>query len=512
MAALRNLIIVRRAEIIGCGTQCLLVLTMIGLCFSDLCAQYPDVEPVPERFAAGFSSISSDDSRELLKVIAGPEFSGRGTGQEGYQKAAVWFADQLAQLGFEPAGTDGSWFQNLPFIRLAVDPKRSGVKLGDQTVVPGSEIGVSRFAGTFDQELPVTFITFDTDPPEMVADQLRGQLVVIRSSKIVQPNDSLFLRTNPAAVLIVLEDTSLQTESVTSQRDAPSPVLCPAAAITVESARVLADRCGLSADTLFDLSSQTPRVISANVKVHYSLDVERESVDVPNVLGWYPGTDPELRHQFVAVGAHLDHLGIQQGSVYPGADDNGSGTAAVLQIAKAVSVSRPAPVRSVMVMAFCAEERGLLGSKFYVESPTRPLSDMICMLNIDMIGRNEQSASEAAEDNERSIHLVGSKQVSCGLHDLIVESNRSVGFNFEYDEERVNQRSDHASFAAKGVPASFLFGGFNPHYHQTTDTIDGINFTKISSAACLNYLTLMRAAEDGHFVRNSESESSKMFR
>ena len=152
-------------------------------------------------------------------------------------------------------------------------------------------------------------------------------------------------------------------------------------------------------------------------------------------------------------------------------------------------------------MAFCAEERGLLGSKHYSANPIKPLKDMVCMLNIDMIGRNEETASEPASDNENTIHLVGSKDHSMQLHELIQTANKNVGFVFEYDEEdRVDGRSDHASFSEKGIPVAFLFGGFNPHYHKTSDTMDGINFAKIANAARLDYLTLMMAAENGRFT------------
>ncbi len=136
----------------------------------------------------------------------------------------------------------------------------------------------------------------------------------------------------------------------------------------------------------------------------------------------------------------------------------------------------------------------------------KPLEDMICMLNIDMIGRNEETAEEPAADNENTIHLIGSKQISEQLHNLVMEANQHVGFVFEYDEERVYTRSDHASFAARGVPVTFLFGGFNPHYHKTTDTLDGINFGKIANAARLNYLTLMLVAEHGPLPRNPTEE------
>jgi Zn-dependent M28 family amino/carboxypeptidase len=125
------------------------------------------------------------------------------------------------------------------------------------------------------------------------------------------------------------------------------------------------------------------------------------------------------------------------------------------------------------------------------------------MLNIDMIGRDEELPNEPAEKNRNTIHLVGSQLESTGFHQLVLDMNRHVGFIFEYDEEKtVAYRSDQASFAEKGVPVSFLFGGFNPFYHKTTDTMEGINFSKIANAARLNYLVLHRAAEHGRFNKD----------
>ena len=122
---------------------------------------------------------------------------------------------------------------------------------------------------------------------------------------------------------------------------------------------------------------------------------------------------------------------------------------------------------------------------------------MTSMLNIDMVGRNEESQSERAADNVDSIHLIGSQKGRTRLHELIQEANRYVGFRFEYDEESIFDRSDQYNFYAKGVPVSFLFGGFHPDYHEPTDTIDKINFQKVVSAARLNYVTAYIVAEHG---------------
>jgi Zn-dependent M28 family amino/carboxypeptidase len=123
------------------------------------------------------------------------------------------------------------------------------------------------------------------------------------------------------------------------------------------------------------------------------------------------------------------------------------------------------------------------------------MDKMICHLQMDMVGRNEESDTEPASENEDTIHLVGSRRLSSELHAIVLSMNKYVNFRFEYDEEDVFGRSDHVNFHNKGVPVAFLFDGFHPDYHQPTDTVDKIQFRKIASAARLFYLVGFEAAQ-----------------
>jgi Zn-dependent M28 family amino/carboxypeptidase len=328
---------------------------------------------------------------------------------------------------------------------------------------------------------------------------MEGRLLIIQAEGRISWNDDFILKSRPACVLIVADEARVRNEAVNQSEQTPSTI--PVAMVTAAAANQLAGKCGLNASFFGDATPVRNLFVTSSQTIKSKLVIEREAIDVPNVVGWYPGSDETLRQEYICVGAHLDHLGVQRGELFPGADDNGSGSAAILQVAKAIHTNPIKPKRSVLLMAFCAEERGLLGSKHFVAHPLKPLSDIICMLNIDMIGRNEESSSEPASENANTIHLVGSKDHSAELHAMVETANKSVGFVFEYDEEnRVDGRSDHASFSEKGIPVTFLFGGFNPHYHKTTDTMDGINYSKIANAARLDYLVLMMAAEHGRFA------------
>ncbi len=466
-------------------------------------AQFPGAKSVPDDYAAGFNSITPEDSKELLTKLVSKDFGGRGSGQEGFAKAAKWYSKQLEKYGFQPAGTDGSWFQQVPLLRVGVR-KETQLRLAGKPV--DVTFGMGTYQGQTEASGDIVFLNLKSADAELNASALEGKIVVYR---VAQSGRRRFrsaalppsLRSANVAALIRVTGNAPITDRVGRVPQLTGKV--PSLSVSVDDANKVAASCALS-DKFFSETPDRDTVVTAAADAKLTVDVVRETVDVPNVIGWYPGSDPELQHEHVGLGAHLDHLGMRGDAMYPGADDNGSGSTALLQIAKAIHTNPVKPKRSIFLIVFCGEELGLLGSRHYVDHATRPLKDMVCMLNIDMIGRNEEKANEPASENVDTIHLVGSKRISMALHELTLKANQHIGFKFEYDEEGVYTRSDHASFAKKGIPITFIFGGFNPHYHKTTDTIEGINFNKIVSGAKLNYLCAMMAAKHGHFEKNEE--------
>jgi Zn-dependent M28 family amino/carboxypeptidase len=224
-----------------------------------------------------------------------------------------------------------------------------------------------------------------------------------------------------------------------------------------------------------------------------------EDIGVPNVVGLIEGSDPNLKDEVVAVGSHLDHMGTDGTTTWWGADDDGSGSTALIGVAKAFATNPVKPKRSVLFMAFCGEEMGLLGSSYYVQNPIIPLDKTVCLMQMDMVGRDSYGAQngdpkrmDKVEENRDTMRLVGSKRISQELDDIIQDTNQHIGFKFKYDGEDVYTRSDHYNFARNGIPIAFQFCGFTPDYHQPTDTVDKINFEKLTNSAKLSYLTLMR--------------------
>ncbi|HAN97900.1 MAG TPA: hypothetical protein DCQ98_10920 [Planctomycetaceae bacterium] len=469
-----------------------------------LAAQYAGTTPPPDDVRVGFDTITEDRSMEILSTLVSQGFDGRGTGQEGHVRAAHYVAGKLAEYGFRPIGDNGTYFQNLDFRQVVADVDASSVTIGD-VVFRGAAIGFSRAGASQRTEGPV--VVLKATGAETRFDRnsdVAGKVVVLVGRDLPRNFELQVLAAEPAAVIKLADGPAINQPTLLRPGQ---PAIGPQRSvveISQANASDLASLLGGIEGGLEPLAAPGQTLVGTTLAGVVDVKSIESSAMVPNVVGWFPGSDPTVAHEYVAVGAHLDHLGVQGGELFPGADDNGSGSTAILQIAEALHRNPVKPRRSVLYIAFAAEEMGLLGSKHYVDHPLVPLENCVCMLNIDMIGRNEEQEGETAAENEDSIHLVGTKQLSTSLHKDVLAANEHVGFRFEYDEERVYRRSDHYSFAAKGIPSSFLFGGFNPHYHQVSDGMDGINPSKIANCARLYYLTLFRAAEHGKYELDAE--------
>lgn len=306
------------------------------------------------------------------------------------------------------------------------------------------------------------------------------------------------LRQRPAAVLVVVDELPESTSQL-QRPNGGSRSNTISGSITAAVANQLLQAVDGQTEWLDVPEENSVAIDETESEVGIELRVYEEPTAVPNVLAWYPGSDPEVSDEYLVIGAHLDHLGVRGDTIYPGADDNGSGSTAILSIARAIATNPVKPKRSILFMWFAAEEIGLVGSAHYVSNPTLPLEKMICMLNIDMVGRNEEKGDELASDNVQSLHLVGSQKGDQSLHETILEANKFVNLNFEFDEEGVFSRSDQINFFRKGTSVAFLFGGFHPDYHRPTDLPSKINYEKIAAAGKLYYLAAHMAAEHGPF-------------
>jgi Zn-dependent M28 family amino/carboxypeptidase len=267
-----------------------------------------------------------------------------------------------------------------------------------------------------------------------------------------------------------------------------------------------------------------------NVKITFNVDADYTVVRTQltrNVVGTIQGTDAKVADTYVAFGAHYDHIGYQQTSgrgsffggnapggctgqtrdtprpgdiVNNGADDDGSGTVALLALAKAFALG-PKPKRSLMFMWHAGEEAGLYGSRYNADFPVIPMEKLAAQLNIDMIGRNR--CDDPKEEN--TVYIVGADRISTELHNVNEDANASMKtpmtldyeMNDPADPESIYTRSDHYSYAAKGIPIAFFTTGLHKDYHRVTDTVDKITFPKMARIAQLVY-------ESGFSIANTD--------
>ncbi|GIV01602.1 MAG: hypothetical protein KatS3mg015_0432 [Fimbriimonadales bacterium] len=478
------------------------VLALSLLCVSAF-AQYPGSADPPEDTREGFQAIQESLLKEWLGYLAGPECQGRGSGQPGYQKAAEYIAARFREFGLKPGGDEGTFFQNVPFTKIETVASESSMELSTGVKLPFTEgIAVSGANESATVEGGVAFVRFGSGDLDL--SQLDGKMAIVVGGEMTREARLALFRARPAIVL-----------TVTDGMPAADPTIVPpgrsarGGRLAGEISRDLAERIATAIGVSLPGEDRGATVLVTPVTAKLSVTTKQETLNVPNVVGVLEGSDPVLKSEVVGFGAHLDHLGRRGDTIYWGADDDGSGSTALLAVAYAFAKNPVKPKRTLVFLAFCGEEMGLIGSRYYTEHPTFPMDKMICHLQMDMVGRNEETDTEPASENEDTIHLVGSKRLSSELHALVLSMNKYVNFRFEYDEEDVFGRSDHVNFHNKGVPVAFLFDGFHPDYHQPTDTVDKINFRKIASAARLFYLVGIEAAQrDAPFKKDSGGSAS----
>ena len=262
-----------------------------------------------------------------------------------------------------------------------------------------------------------------------------------------------------------------------------------------------------------------PPFLLSGVKITFNVDADYTIVRTRlthNVVGIVEGSDPKLRDTYVAYGAHYDHLGYREGVVGAGrggqpanpedrinngADDDGSGTVAIMSIARAFALG-PRPKRSLLFVWHTGEEAGLYGSLYNADHPVVPIDKIVTQLNMDMVGRNRNDDPKQSN----TVYVVGSDRISTELHNINEDANASLArpmtmdyeMNDPADTESIYTRSDHYSYAAKGIPIIFYFTGLHPDYHSASDSVDKIIFDKVQRVAQLAYETGRRVANLDH--------------
>ena len=504
----------------------------------------------------GLVTIRADALKGHVFFLAAPEMGGRDSLSPEGRIAANYIAGFFYRLGLKPVGDGGSYFQNFPMTQAVIDraqtrlratvASNSGATVRD--FVLASDFTLARQGGVdVDVTAPLVFAGYGIDAPEYGYSDYAGLdvagKVVLVLSREPQATDAkspfkgtfdtfhaypawkpeVARRLGAKGVLIVQgpprrpqrkasgpTNGQIRTDRPTHSLTSPFWDL-PVFNIDPRVADELLSGSGQTIAALQARIDQTGKPHStplAGVTVQMRRAVsERRTVQTRNVVGLLEGSDPKLKDEVVIVTGHYDHTGQKAPFVFHGADDNATACAAVIAIAEALRASPTPPRRSVMFLVFEAEEDFLQGAFHYVNNPIVPLERTVAVLNMDMIGRDEDSATwnTRAEDNRNGVNVVGSLY-SPDLRRVIETQNRGIGLALDYktdkdDRETWFTRSDHYPFAIRGVPMVLFNTGEHPDYHTANDTWDRINYPKMEKIVRLVYLTASDLAAGGERPR-----------
>lgn len=496
--------------------------------------------PVPSTV----DSITPGELRMHLQFLASEELGGRYTLSPSFAIAARYLASHLEAYGFKGASDHGGFLQTFQVVSAKPDTAKSALEVTIKGTPKSYHFGdfyIPAEAGNGDAQGQVVFVGAGISSPSQHHDDyagldVKGKIVFfvpgmtqgVDTSKLddnergqgaARAHGAIaILQLPPQRFLELMKNKGFQEraasrETVRLARGAEGNL--PTVTLGPSLAEELLAACGMDLKSAYDTNHKQnaqPKNLDITGKMTVAQQLTRSTTQ--NVAGILEGTDPALKHEYVVFSAHYDHLKTGPGGeIYPGADDDGSGTTSVLTIAHAMSLERPK--RSVLVMFHAGEELGLLGSQYNTDyAPVVPLKQMVADLNIDMIGRSKQPGDNALQDEHltdaNTVYLVGSNRISQELHQLSEETNsqfQKMKLDYYYNDpdnpERIYFRSDHWNYAKHGIPIIFYFDGTSVDYHRPTDTIDKIDFTKMTKVARLVFETGWRIANLDHRLANA---------
>ncbi len=472
------------------------------------------------------SVVTAEELKKHLSVLASDEYEGRETGEKGQRMAAEYIANFFKENGIAGGMKDGSYLQY--FDVLKVKPGSCGITLNNRKLQFMNEFF---YTGAY-QEGKVTsddvlflgygiedegYNDFKVDVKDKVVFILDGEpkrkngTSYVKSeglgSKWVKDRYAKYrlLKEKGAKGVVVLVNNykllasqyksyilnaRIKLKKDTDDAEDRLPYMYMDANVFDE----LVGKTGFCEKSKEKIGRSGRTVVKKfNVPIEFTLINDAEEGKSSNVLGFIKGS--EKPEEVIVISGHYDHLGIKGDKVYNGADDDGSGTVSVMNIAKAMKQAEKngfGPKRSVLFLLVSGEEKGLLGSEYYTDNPVYPLEKTVCDLNIDMVGRVDKKH----ENNADYIYLIGSDKLSSRLHELSEEANNTFSklemdytYNEPNDPNRFYYRSDHYNFAKNNIPVIFYFNGVHEDYHQSTDDVEKINFEKMEKVVRLIYHT-----------------------
>ncbi len=488
--------------------------------------------PNPTKYA---ESITANDLRTHLSILASDEYEGRETGERGQKMAGEYISKFFSTIGV-PAQKDGSWYQEVKLVKISggtssfeIVNNGTSTKFSNQTdyyyaaSTPGVSITANElvFAGFgIDDEKYSDYklhdssyyngkvvVILDGEPQNGGVFTITGETKPGKWTKQRRSKLEAAKKYKARAVIIVPLDFAKSKEMAQHSIDGYSLLLDePGAGADPNPPVFYVSEAALNTilasagekQTIADLKSginSTGKPVGLSIKTTASIQVTRneEKIITENVLGFVEGSD--LKDEVIVITAHYDHLGKHDGVVFNGADDDGTGTVAVMELAEAFMKAKQdgfGPRRSMLFMAVSGEEKGLLGSAWYVHHPVYPLEKTMCDLNIDMIGRVDEEHS--ADSN--FIYVIGSDKIAPDLKKCIEAQNKkytNLKLDYRFDDEKdpnmFYYRSDHYNFAKNGIPVAFFFNGTHADYHKETDEVSKINYSLMQKRTRLVFYT-----------------------
>lgn len=490
------------------------------------------VKDIPTQFA---ERITAEDLEALLTVIASDEMQGRETGTEGQRKAADFIAQKFSDLDLPRKGENNSYFQEIAYTAeswLKMKLSVNGVEQKNMRQFYAFPNTNSDMMLDVDEVLFLGYGIDDEKYSDYKGVDVKGKTLLIYYGEPVKKNGvsrltgtetpsdwstdfrkKLRAAKKYGAKSVLIIDDKLQKNINENRRFLLSPRMRIGRGEQPEIN--YANNIFISTETAKAIiGSNFKKVVKARKKIAKKLRAQSVTLPVDlkvtqerkikqligsNVLGYIEGSDPVLKDEIVIISAHYDHLGMRGNSIFNGADDNGSGTSSVLEIAEALTEAKKmghGPRRTVICMLVSGEEKGLLGSKYYVENPLFPLAKTIVDINVDMVGRTDDKHKDS-----NYVYVIGSDRLSTELHEINENANNAYTklkldytYNAEDDPNRYYYRSDHYNFAEKGIPAIFFFSGTHADYHRPTDTVEKIEFEKMETIARLVFYTTWELA------------------
>jgi hypothetical protein len=524
----------------------LLVILALSLLLPTTLAQRKGTAAKPTKAAAlmtarGVDTISADQLKNYLTFIASDEMEGRDTPSRGLDTTAKFIAMNLTRWGFKPAGDDGTFFQKIALRRDQLDGARSSAEINGQKFNFGDDFLPNAVGATLTGPLVFAgngWVIKSKNLDSYQGIDVKGKIVVVLGGGLPPGLTQAEIRANqgqalasPASyaqqhgakgIMVIPTAATLQNWEQQRQRlaqparatvekfqtqtgNAPTSTITMSAKMAnalfegekFDAATIISRGTGSDPVSAFDLNSSKT--------VNITIAVKPDHPTTQNVVAVWEGGDTVLKNEYVAVGAHYDHIGIcAPGTADPicnGADDDGSGTTALLGMAEAISHAKARPKRSVLFVWHCGEEKGLWGSRYFTDYPTIPLAQIVTQLNIDMIGRSKKDGDTDARNKDLSgpnqIYVIGSRMMSTELGEVTDAVNKSylnLQFDFRYDDpndpNRFFFRSDHYNYARKGIPIVFFFDGVHEDYHRPGDEPQKIDYVKMQNVARTVYLML----------------------